>query len=252
MKPIALFILLLGLSLGTTIQAQKVKKPIYFTDIVDNDKLHEVTNRFDRFKQQIMGHFSNRRQVEANPGLGEKVQEFIIVPIFKERTSEFWIYLEFFSPSMMDAPLDQRVERYVKLNRDTIRMEVYYLKDPAKWINTWKTAEPCKGITRDDLVRDASCDLLIAYNEDKPQTHTTVPPTDIDCSLKVAKGTSKYVFLWFELADKGYDMQFRFYDKDKKVIHEGHVIEFDRLDYKAKGYENYAPGVKPPKKTKAK
>lgn len=251
MKTIAsLFVL--GCLLGTTLPAwaQPSKKPIYLIDVVDNQDLPGIKNRFERVKQQLMGHFGNRRQVQEKPGMGETEQEFIIVPVMKDRTNEFWVYLEFFSPSMHETPLDQRVERYVRLDRDTIRMEVYYLKEPKRWVNEWKKTIPCEGLTREDLVRDPACDLLMVYNEDKSNTYTTLIPEDVECSLKVAQGKSKYVLLWFELSDKGYNMQFRFYDKDKQLVHEGHVLEFDRLDWHSKDYINYAPGVKPPKTPK--
>lgn len=241
------FLCMLGL-LAADSFAQKGNKPIYLQHVADNSELPEIKNKFDRFKQQIMGHFGNARQVREKPEMGEKHQEFIIIPIFQDRPNEFWIYLEYFSPSMHDAPIDQRVEQYVRVNRDSIRMEVYYLKEPEKYINEWKKPNPFENLTKDDLTRDATCDLYILANEDEPHVYRTIAPDDINCSMRSSSGAAKYIVLWFKLTDRGYDMQFKFYDRNKKSVSDGNVVEFDRLDYNEKGYTNYAPGVKMEKK----
>lgn len=234
-----------------SLSAQKVKKPIYWTNIADNETLPEIKNRWDRFKQQIMGHFGNQRQVREQPELGEKHQEFIIIPIMQERTNEFWIYLEFFSPSMPEAPIDQRVEQYVRVNRDSIRMEVYYLKNPTKYINEWKKPNPFEKFSKDELIRDETCDLYIVGKEGNPNEYVTIMPEGdaLNCRLKNAIGASQYITLWFDLSDKGYKMRFLFYDKDKKLVNQGNIIDFDRLDYRDKDYINYAPNVKPIRET---
>lgn len=218
--------------------------------IADNKELPAIKNKFDRFKQQIMGHFGNQRQVAERPEMGEKHQEFIIVPIFQERPNEFWVYLEYFSPAMHEAPIDQRIEQYVRLNRDSILMEVYYLKDPQKYINEWKKANPFKELTKEGLIRDETCDLIIIINEEVPYSYYTIPPDDITCMLRDSKSAAQYNVLWFSLNDRGYDMQFRFYDINKEPVTQGNIIEFDRLNYRSSDYVNYAPGIKAGKKAK--
>lgn len=61
--------------------------------VVDVEKLPDIENKFERFRQQILGHFSNREQVGEVPSMREVEQEFIITPIFKNRPDEFWVYI---------------------------------------------------------------------------------------------------------------------------------------------------------------
>ncbi|MBL4648551.1 MAG: chromophore lyase CpcT/CpeT [Aureispira sp.] len=223
----------LGLTTNSYGQRKKRnKKHIlpYLNDIKTEEEIAEIYNKFDRFKYQILGHFSNKDQVAAKTTT-EPLQEFIVMPILKDRPGEFWVYLEFFSPKLMDTPIDQRVEQYVEVTRDSFRMEVYYLKNPEKYINAWKAAKfPDLNIKR-DLVRGDGCDLIIAHQEDKPGTFKTVPPKEINCEMLTAEGPARYVDLEFELSDSQYLMWFHFYTSNKKHLKKSATngLEFKRL-----------------------
>lgn len=220
----------------------KISKPKYMEGVVDVDKLPDIENKFERFRQQILGHFSNKEQIGSVPSMREVEQEFIITPIFKNRADEFWVYMEFFSPGLIERPLDQRIEQYVRINRDTFRMEVYYLKNPEKYVNEWKKDVPFKGLSKNkDLIRDTRCDLLIVPRKEKRYHFKTVPPAEIACNMRGNNGATKYVDLFFDLSDSGYNMRFKFYDKDKKMLRETDPrgIDFKRLDYKNKEYPRY-------------
>lgn len=218
---------------------KKLSKPVYLRSTVDVDKLTAIDNKFDRFKQQILGHFSNKEQVKNNPGLGEREQEFIIVPAMEDRPGEFWVYLEFFSPNLVEQPINHRVEQYVRVDRDTFRMEVYLLNEPEKYVNAWKKAKPLEGLNiKEDLTRVNNCDLFIVADE-KPHTFQTLAPEDINCELG-SQGATKYVNLYFGLSDIGYDMRFQFYDANKEILRETETgLIFKKLDYKAEGYRDY-------------
>lgn len=243
MKKILQLSLLLSLAIflwGCPSGAKKVTTPVYLKHTKTLEEMVEIHNKFDRFKYQIIGHFSNREQVEKE-GIGEAVQEFIVAPIFHERPGEFWVYLEFFSPSILDRPLDQRIEQYVKLERDTFRMEVYYLKNPEKWINEWKKEKPFADFDmKRELIRDENCDLIIAGQEDKPGSFRTLPPAEITCDMKTSTNQAKYVDLEFELSDAGYLMWFKFYDINKRrlKVTDDPGLSFKRLDYKAADYKD--------------
>lgn len=233
---------LLSLTLILAACGVKVEKPRYMQGVVDVDELSNIDNKFERFRQQIMGHFSNREQLAANPKLKEAEQEFIITPIFKHRPDEFWVYIEFFSPGLLEQPLDQRIEQYVRVARDTFRMEVYYLKDPKKYINEWKKAVPFENLSkREDLIRNESCDLFIVPNEEKRHTFRTLPPDEVICGMRGSKGATKFVDLFFNLSDAGYNMRFKFYDESKELLRETEQrgIDFKRLDYKDSSYPRY-------------
>lgn len=243
------------LSVASLMAQKGPNKPLYLRDAVEVEQLPEIKNKYDRFKQQVIGHFSNQMHVKGNPDLGEKEQELIVFPIFKERTNEFWVYSEFFSTGLPEAPIDQKVIQFVKLNRDTTRMEVYFLKDPNSHINEWKQITPFEGLTKDDLRRDAGCDILIVGLEENGYGYKTILPHTSTCALQAASGSAQFLDTKFELSDEGYKMFFIFYDKNKNIVRESSYagINFTRLNYKTPGYTNYAPTpkkIKKPKKTK--
>lgn len=221
----------------TNVQAQrknrKNKKYIlpYLKDIKSAKEISEIYNKFDRFKYQIIGHFSNKKQVEAGT-TSEPWQEFIVMPIFQDRPNEFWVYLEFFSPELIEFPIDQRIEQYVQISRDTFRMEVYYIKNPEKYINAWKFDKFPDTDIREDLVRGDGCDLIIAHQDNKPGTYRTVPPEEFTCEMLTAQGAARYVDLSFELSDNQYLMWFHFYTSKgehlKKSAKNG--LEFRRVE----------------------
>jgi hypothetical protein len=245
MKKIILFSLLLSISfmfLGCPSSGtKKTTLPIYLRETKSVEEMSQIHNKFERFKYQIIGHFSNREQAEDNPG--EAVQEFIVAPIFKDRPGEFWVYLEFFSPLMLDKPLDQRIEQYVQIDRDSFRMEVYYLKEPQKYINEWKKNKPFPNLDiRKDLIRDDNCDLVIVHQDDKPGTFRTLPPKEVSCRMLTPDHLAEYVDLSFELSDELYRMWFKFYNTDKKAMKETaeEGLLFRRLDPESEEYNNLA------------
>lgn len=220
---------------------KKSRLPIYLKDTKSLEEMSQIHNKFERFKYQIIGHFSNKEQVDQTPG--EAIQEFIVAPIFRDRPDEFWVYLEFFSPLMIEKPIDQRIEQYIKIDRDSFRMEVYYLKDPEKYINEWKKSKPFPNLDiRADLIRDENCDLIIVHQQDKPGTFRTLPPSEVSCRMKSPDHSAEYVDLSFNLEDKMYQMWFTFYDRDKEIMKETAEdgLQFRRLDPAANGYDNLA------------
>lgn len=217
--------------------SNKKHKFPYLKNVKTAEEIAEIYNKFDRFKYQIIGHFSNKDQVEAGTTT-EPWQEFIVMPIFQHRPGEFWVYLEFFSPELVETPLDQRIEQYTQISRDTFRMEVYYLKDPKKYINAWKNETFPETDIRKDLVRGETCDLYIAHQKDKPGTYRTIPPQEITCEMLTAQGASRYVDLEFELSDTQYLMWFHFYDIDKEHLKKSakNGLQFKRLKEKEMGH----------------
>ncbi|MGH1335938.1 MAG: chromophore lyase CpcT/CpeT [Aureispira sp.] len=203
----------------------------YLKDIKSAKEISEIYNKFDRFKYQIIGHFSNKEQVDAKKTT-EPWQEFIVMPIFQDRPNEFWVYLEFFSPGLLDFPIDQRVEQYVQVSRDSFRMEVYYLKNPEKYINAWKFSEFPETDIREDLVRGDGCDLIIAHQDDKPGTYKTVTPEEFTCEMLTSQGAARYVDLSFELSDEQYLMWFHFYTRKGKHLKQSakNGLEFKRIE----------------------
>lgn len=202
------------------------------------DEISQIYNKFERLKYQLVGHFSNRFQLmEENSG--EPIQEFIVTPIMQNnRPGEFWVYLEFFSPLMIDKPIDQRVEQYVQLDRDTFVQEVYYLKDPQRFVNAWKEDKFPELDTKSDLIRDEACDLIIVHQEDKPGTYRTLFPEEVTCEMLTSTTAARYVDLMYETDDYGYLMWFTFYDvnKDHLKTTQANGLSFKRLTPNDVGY----------------
>jgi len=210
---------------------QKAQTLPYMDYIKSATEISKIEDRFDRLKYQLIGHFSNKKQVSAGI-TDEPLQEFIVMPIFQDRPGEFWVYLELFSPLLVETPVDQRIEQYIQVAPDSFRMEVYYLKEPAKYVNAWnKKKFPETSITH-DLIRNKDCDLMIAYNPDKPGTYKTAPPKEITCEMLTTKGASRYVDLEFELTDDKYLMWFHFYNRNKKHLKmsEKNGLIFNRVE----------------------
>lgn len=220
---------------------KKAIKPVYLRDNVDVSNLAGIENRFDHFKQQVVGHFSNKEQLE-NYAIDEQEQELIIIPIFKDRPDEFWVYVELFSPSLVDQPIEQRIQRFRKVERDTIVVEVYYLPQPGDYINEWKKEKPFGEFEKKDLIRDSGCDMVIACKDPSNHIYRTLPSTDVTCHLGTNNRITEYVDISFALTDEGYLMRFKYYDKEKKLLRESNYsgLYFERLDYLHEDYENRA------------
>lgn len=202
------------------------------------EEISKIYNKFERLKYQLIGHFSNRFQV-MEENTGEPVQEFIVHPILqRERPGEFWVYLEFFSPLLIDKPIDQRVEQYVQLSRDTFVQEVYYLKDPERFVNAWKNDKFPDLDTKRDLIKDKECDLIIVHQEDNPGTYRTLLPEVVTCEMLTSTTAARYVDLTYETDDYGYLMWFTFYDRDKKLLKKTKEqgLSFKRLGPSDVGY----------------
>ncbi|MCH2044660.1 MAG: chromophore lyase CpcT/CpeT [Saprospiraceae bacterium] len=239
MKPT--YFTILFFALLATACKQKVIKPVYLRDNIEVDNIAGIENRFDHFKQQVVGHFSNKEQLE-NYSIDEKEQELIIIPIFKDRPDEFWVYVELFSPSLVDQPIEQRVQRFRKVERDTILVEVYYLPQPEEYINEWKKDKPFENLEKKDLVRDNGCDMIIACKDPSNHIYRTLPSQDITCHLGTRNTIAEYMDISFALTDEGYLMRFKYYDKSKKLLRESNYsgLYFERLDYQHEDYVNRA------------
>lgn len=231
-------ILLLVFALAACTGGKKAGSSLYEKSSKSPEEISKIFNKFDRLKSQLAGHFSNRQQLlEENSA--EPPQEFVVVPIFQyDRPGEFWVYLELFSPDMKESPLDQRIEQYVQIDRDSFRQEVYYLKEPEKYINAWKKSKFPKLDIRKDLIKNPACDLTIIHQEHKKGSFKTLMPDEVTCEMLTSTTAARYVDLMYEITDEGYTMWFTFYDKSKQKLKatEGPGLSFLRLNPGDEGY----------------
>lgn len=232
---------LLGFALFVLpVRAQKtIEKPLYLQDAVEIDVLPQTKNKYDRFKQQLLGHFSNHRYLEETANKEEKKQEIIAIPLFKDRPNEHWVYREFFSSVLPESPISQRIENYIRVGRDTIRVELYFLKEPQKYVNEWRKAKPFEGLTKEALVRDSGCDQYILVPEESEAVFRGISPEEVSCALQSPSGSARYLQLWFDVSDEGYLSFLRLYDIDKKMLRQSppEGTRFYRLDYRQESYQ---------------
>lgn len=217
-------------------------KPIYFKHVVSNDSLKKMEHKHERFLQQNLGHFSNKESIADVPG--ERESQFIVVPIFqKQRAGEFWIYIEYFSPKMVDQPIEQRIQHYIKKDRYTYQVKTYHLKEPQLYVNEWKKENPFDNFNiKEGLMHDEFCDMLATANENKDFYHE-FRPMGTDCPLHDEASLAKYSITSFDVSDEGYLMCIEFLDANKQKIkncHNGGTL-FKRLDFESPEYISLMP-----------
>jgi len=237
-----LLLCMLGLGISN-LYAQKENVPIYMQHTVNNDDLSKIENRYERFKQQNLGHFSSEIHSEE---VGDDPQEFIVIPIFQDtRPGEFWIYIEFFSPVLVNHPIEQRIQRYSRLNRDTLYAETYHFHNPENYINEWKKEIPFEHFDiEDELFHDETCDAYMMQMMGMEYGYKVVP-VGKGCDLR-STGEARYTWAEFEITDEGYNMCVNFLNIDYEPVKEcpDGGLMFKRLDHKDKKYEALGPMIK--------
>jgi len=234
-----LFILVLGV---VNLYAQKENVPIYMQHITNNDDLPKIKNRYERFKQQNLGHFSSQEHSER---IGDQHQEFIVIPIFLDsKPGEFWIYIEFFSPVMVEHPIEQRIQRYSRLNRDTLYAETFHFHNPEKYINEWNKEVPFENFDMDEICHAETCDAYMMQMLGEEYGYQVVP-VGRGCDLR-STGEARYSWAEFEITDEGYNMCVNFLNVDYEPVKEcpDGGLMFKRLDHKDKKYEPLAEMIK--------
>lgn len=219
-------------------------KPIYFQHVASKEELVKIEHKHERFLQQNLGHFSNKSaaaQIE-----GEREAQFIVIPIFqKQRAGEFWIYIEYFLPAMVEQPIEQRIQHYIRNDRYSYQIKTYHLKNPEQYVNEWKKKNPFEGFNvKDGLTHDEFCDMQVLVDEEKEHYHKATP-LGTDCPLRDDMGAAKYSVTSFDVSDDGYLMCIEFLDANKQKIKNcpnGGIL-FERLDYNDKDYRPLAPSV---------
>ncbi|MCP4441118.1 MAG: hypothetical protein GY810_19510 [Aureispira sp.] len=234
-----LILLVTLLCVSTWTMAQKKGTPVYLEKAMDVKNMKKLTDKLQRLYYQRIGHFSNIATAEDN---GEKEQDIIGVPIFPQRGGEYWIYTEWFLRSYPDNPLGHRIEHITRIDRETILIEAYDLKDSEAYYNEWKKAEPFSGLNKVDLIRKEACDQKIKIIDKQNAVFQTVDKSEEDmCNVAFGNGI-EYVREKFTSTDEKSTFNVYFYDVNKKFVKDldadGLIME--RLNPKRKGYVNLA------------
>lgn len=237
MKKLIPLIILLCISTWT--MAQKKGTPIYLEKAIEVKKMKKLTDKLQRLYYQRIGHFSNIATAKEN---GEKEQDMIGIPILSHRGGEYWVYTEWFLRSYPENPLGHRIEHITRLDRETLVIEVYELKDPKAYYNEWKKENPFSGLHKADLIRKEGCDQKIEIVDKEKAIFQTMENTDEEmCSVSFGNGI-EYVREKFTSTDEKTTFNVYFYDAKKQFVKnldaDGLVME--RMNPKQKNYINLA------------
>lgn len=225
-----------------TKQVMQNKKPIYLKGVPSLVELEQMEEKRDRFYLQLLGHFSNRDYLKANPDSKVPPQDGISIQIFKDRIDEFWTYSEIFLSHYVEEPVVQRIERFTRVNRDTFILDAFVLKNPKDYTNEWKKANPFKNLSHNDLIPAEGCSLYLT-NTEEPNVYQSVPmgKDKITCFMppvNIAGSIVKYVYLEMTYSASKINAVRDLYDGDKKIVIKTPPggVDFFRLDPSAEGY----------------
>lgn len=225
-----------------TKQTTQNKKPIYLKDVPSLAEIEKMEEKRERFYLQLLGHFSNRKYLEANPDSKVPPQDGIYIQILKDRIDEFWTYSEVFLSHYVEEPVVQRIERIRRLNRDTFVLDAFVLKEPKEYANEWKKPNPFKNLNTNDLIPAEGCSLYLVTT-DEPNVYKTAPMGDekITCFMppvNIAGSIVKYVFLELTYSASKINVVRNLYNGDKEMVigTPPGGVDFYRLDSDKEGY----------------
>lgn len=234
-------LVLLAVLLCTTTWAMAQKKgiPVYLEKTMEVKQMKKLTDKLQRLYYQRLGHFSNIATAEDN---AEKEQDMIGIPIFSHRGGEYWVYTEWFLRSYPENPIGHRIEHIVRLDKETLAIEIYELKNPEAYYNEWKKEEPFSGLHKVDLVRKEGCDHKIEIVDKQKAVFRTVKKEEEEmCNVSFGNGI-EYVREKFTLTDEKTTFNVYFYDTNKKFVKnlDADGLQMERMNPKQKGYVNLA------------
>lgn len=119
--------------------------------ITDNDvlKLYNI----------MSGSFSSKKQSKKDTTYFEISLK--MTPVWKDKNSGFWLYVEQAMASSIDKPYRQRFYHLSKINDTIVKSEVYSLKNPDRAIGAWKNKNPLSELSIKDLELREGCAIFL-------------------------------------------------------------------------------------------
>ena len=168
----------------------------------DSDK---STADIKQLLSYMTGSFSSHEQSVEDTSFYDIRLE--MVPIWKERTDGYWLYVEQAVADYLDKPYRQRVYHLTQFDDSTLESAVYMIDEPLRFAGVWKEAEPLSGLTPDSLTLRDGCSIMLKPENDGSFSGSTVGNSCISSlrgasyAVSEVKITEDYLYSW----DRGYD-----------------------------------------------
>jgi CpeT protein len=167
----------------------------------------QPADEYMRLCTWMTGSFSSAQQAAVDTAYLDI--RLHMVPVFKDRTDGYWLYVEQAVATSVDKPYRQRVYQVVNTQRG-LESIVYEIADPLRFAGGWKNAELLKGLQYEMLDMKEGCSILLRWN---PGTGTYEGRTGSgNCPSNLqgaAYATSEVMILPTRLVswDRGFDAQ---------------------------------------------
>jgi len=221
-----IFALLLLNSASGFAQNDKVKKPkgkkhkFHYLDHTKTvEEIKKIDNKLEKIFYMSLGEFNNDAQAmrTENPVL-KTFQRAIAVPIWRERTGEYWYYLGWFMRDKPEKAISQLVYRLSKKNRDTFELACYAIPNEAEnnfYPFEWQKEKPFSNLNPKILAAQQTLiytQAIVARGEDEFEAL----PTEIIPGV-ISNGI-EYFRLSTVRRPEIYHSYLEFFDKDKKLV----------------------------------
>jgi hypothetical protein len=120
----------------------------------------------------MTGSFSSAEQAAADSSYYDIRLE--MVPIWPERSSAHWMYIEQAVAGHTDAPYRQRVYRITQLEEGLFKSEVFTLREPAAAVGAWADEEPLGELSPDDLELRRGCAVFLRRDGSEEFSGSTI------------------------------------------------------------------------------
>lgn len=121
--------------------------------------------RIDRFYHMLTGHYTNIDSDLAPNDPFQKPQEIVFIPIWPERTYEYWVAVYRFSPGAYDVPVIQHIFQLKPYKPDTLQVLDYEYKNPSQYAQEWRKEKPFAGLSPDQFLIKKKCRNFVVQNK---------------------------------------------------------------------------------------
>lgn len=120
------FILLLLVSTSMFAQKQKKQPWTYLSATKTPEEIIQIENKLQRLYYIIAGEFTNE---DSKSDVADKFlhQNFIAIPIWQDRTDEYWLHWGWYKHDEPERALAQGIWNVNRLNRDSFQIVFYQL-----------------------------------------------------------------------------------------------------------------------------
>jgi len=160
---------------------------------------------YQKLLEFMTGSFSSLEQALDDSSFFDIRLE--MVPIWKERSDGYWLYVEQAVASHLSRPYRQRVYFLQQLGDTAFESIIYEMPEPEKYANQWRTEKPLGDLTPDSLIVREGCSIIIQCEGDSVFVGSTVEDNcksnyrGASYATSEVRITSNTLYSW----DRGFD-----------------------------------------------